>query len=120
MNPLPVTDTKLRSDAGSNTVRRAESSQNQAIASSASSSSVSAASAFGEVVAQHRKVPGRHKRAIVAEHYAGLPVVAAKARPAQAIQTPASTPDDLLAWPTLQVETRPLSIYGQLSEVHHD
>jgi transposase len=60
--------------------------------------------AFGEVVA----------------HYAGLPVVAAKARPAQAIQTPASTPDDLLAWPTLQVETRPLSIYGQLSEVYHD
>ena len=66
--------------------------------------------AFGEVVAQHRKLPGRHKRAIVAEHYAGLPVVAAKT--SQAIQTP--------ALPAPQVEVRPLSIYGQLSEVYHD
>src|SRR5713101_5264004 len=68
--------------------------------------------AFGEVVAQHHKLPGRHKRAIVAEHYAGLPVLAAKASRAQAIQTP--------ALPAPRVEVRPLSIYGQLSEVCHD
>ncbi len=76
--------------------------------------------AFGEVVAQHRKLPGRHKRAIVAEHYAGLPVLAAKASQAQAFQTPASTSGDVLVLPAPQVEVRPLSIYGQLSEVCHD
>jgi hypothetical protein len=76
--------------------------------------------AFGEVVAQHRKLPGRHKRAIVAAHYAGLPVLAAKARPTQAIQSPVSTDFDGLTLPAPQVEIRPLSIYGQLSEVSPD
>jgi transposase len=76
--------------------------------------------ALGEVVAQHRKLPGRHKRAIVAEHYAGLPVLAAKASQAQAFQTPTSTAGDVRVLPALQVEVRPLSIYGQLSEVCHD
>jgi hypothetical protein len=76
---------------------------------------------LGEVVAQQRKLPGRHKRAIIAEHYAGLPVFARHSSPGQAIQVPADP------WPQMgptlaapQVETRPLSVYGQLSEVAHD
>ena len=76
---------------------------------------------LGEVVAQHRKLPGRHKRVIVAAHYAGLPVLARQSPQAQAIQQPAETlhrtePD--LAAP--QVETRPLSVYAFLSEVAYD
>jgi hypothetical protein len=75
--------------------------------------------ALGEVVAHHRKLPGRYKRVIVAAHYAGLPVLATKAMSAQAIQR---LPADgaFPALPAPQVEVRPLSIYGQLSEVGHD
>lgn len=73
---------------------------------------------LGEVVAQHPKLPGRHHRAIIAAHYAGLPLVARQGRPAQAIQTlpvPGIEPGD-----APQVEVRPLSVYGQLSEVVYD
>src|SRR5436190_22091238 len=76
--------------------------------------------AFGEVVAQHRKLPGRYKRAIVAAHYAGLPVLASRTPQAQAIQSPATDILLILALPAPQVEVRPLSIYDQLSEVDHD
>lgn len=76
--------------------------------------------AFGEVVTQHRKLPGRYKRAIVAAHYAGLPVLASKTPPAQALQISSSTTFDRLALPAPQVEIRPLSIYELLSEVDHD
>ena len=76
--------------------------------------------AFGEVVAEHRKLPGRHQRVIVAEHYAGLPVLARRAGSAQALQTPAATDHDRLLLPAPQVEVRPLSIYGQLNEVTYD
>ena len=76
--------------------------------------------AFGEVVAKHRKLPGRHQRVIVAEHYAGLPVLARRAGSAQALQTPAATDHDRLLLPAPQVEVRPLSIYGQLNEVTYD
>jgi hypothetical protein len=76
---------------------------------------------LGDVVAVHRKLPGRHKRAIIAEHYAGLPVLARKGSPGQAIQVPADSlrqTGPVLVAP--QVEMRPLSVYGQLSEVAHD
>ena len=76
--------------------------------------------AFGEIVAQHRKLPGRYKRAIVAAHYAGLPVLASRTPQAQAIQSPATDILLILALPAPQVEVRPLSIYDQLSEVDHD
>jgi hypothetical protein len=75
---------------------------------------------LGEVVAQHRKLPGRYKRAIVAAHYAGLPVLARQSSPAQATQILTTTELILLNQVVPQVETRPLSVYGQLSEVTHD
>lgn len=75
--------------------------------------------ALGEVVASHRKLPGRYKRVIVAAHYADLPALVSKAMPAQAIQHFPSAGAGL-AVPAPQVEVRPLSIYGQLSEVCHD
>jgi len=76
---------------------------------------------LGDVVAQHRKLPGRHKRAIIAEHYAGLPVLARQTPQAQAIQDATDIPYRLgLGLPAPQVETRPLSVYGQLSEVTYD
>lgn len=73
---------------------------------------------LGEVVAHHPKLPGRHKRAIIAGHYAGLPLLARQGPPAQAIQlppVPGVGPGD-----APQVEVRPLSVYGQLSEVVYD
>ena len=73
---------------------------------------------FGEVVAQHRKLPGRFKRAVISAHYAGLPVHTPKLRPAQAIQSVDTF--DILSLPAPQVEIRSLSIYDQLSEVDHD
>ena len=75
---------------------------------------------LGEVVAQHRKLPGRYKRAIVAAHYAGLPVLASKVRQPQAIQAPASPDYIMLGLAAPQVETRSLSVYELLSEVSHD
>lgn len=75
---------------------------------------------LGEVVAQHHKLPGRYKRAIVTAHYAGLPTLATKAAPALAHQAP--TPDNMgrLLLPVVQVEIRPLYIYEQLNEVTHE
>ena len=73
---------------------------------------------LGEIVAQHPKLPGRYKRAIIAAHYAGLPLLARQKPPAQALQTPSVSgvgPGD-----APQVEVRPLSVYGQLSEVVYD
>lgn len=75
---------------------------------------------LGELVAQHPKQPGRHKRVMVPAHYGGLPVRANQPAPGQAIQTARATLGDPLALPAPQVETRSLSIYGQLSEVGHD
>ena len=75
---------------------------------------------LGEVVAQHRKLPGRYKRAIVAAHYAGLPVLASRARQPQAIQAPASSDCIMLGVAAPQVETRPLSVYELLSEASYD
>lgn len=75
---------------------------------------------LGEVVAQHTKLPGRHKRVIVAAHYAGLPVLARSAPAPQAIQTLTDTPALVLGGVVPQVEARPLSVYAQLSEVRHD
>jgi hypothetical protein len=75
---------------------------------------------LGEVVAQHRKLPGRYKRAIVAAHYAGLPVLARQSSPAQATQILTTAELILLNQVVPHVETRPLSVYGQLSEVTHD
>jgi transposase len=74
---------------------------------------------LGEVVAQHRKLPGRYKRAIVSAHYAGLPALATRAGPAHARQ---AGPDETgrFALPAVQVEIRPLCIYQQLSEVAHE
>lgn len=75
---------------------------------------------LGAVVAQHNKLPGRHKRAIVAAHYAGLPVLARSAPAPQAIQAVTDTPALMLGGAVPQVEARPLSVYAQLSEVCHD
>lgn len=73
---------------------------------------------LGEVVAQHRKWPGRHKRIVVAAHYAGLPVLARSAPAHQAFQSP--SPAATLHGVLPHVEARPLSVYAQLSEVSHD
>ncbi len=74
---------------------------------------------LGDIVARHRKAPGRYKRIIVSEHYAGLPVLSRKGQSAQAIQSPPSERFELNL-PAPQVESRPLSVYAQLSEVTHD
>ena len=77
---------------------------------------------LGEVVAQHHKLSGRYKRVIVAEHYAGLPVLARKSQQVQAIQQPTDTLKAVIlpALAAPQVEARPLSVYASLSEVSHD
>ena len=75
---------------------------------------------LGEVVAQHHKLPGRHKRVIVAAHYAGLPVLARPVSVPQAIQLVTGAPELVLSGAVPQVEARPLSVYAQLSEVSHD
>ncbi len=75
---------------------------------------------LGEVVAQHRKWPGRNKRIVVAAHYAGLSVLARPAAVAQAIQTSTPPSVTVLSGTLPQVEARPLSVYAQLSEVSHD
>jgi transposase len=75
---------------------------------------------LGEVIAQHHKLPGRHKRSIVAAHYDGLPALTPRHRQAQAIQTPTLTTQPRILSAAPQVEVRPLSIYGQLSEGTHD
>lgn len=75
--------------------------------------------ALGEVVAQHRKLPGRYKRVTVPEHYAGLPVLARSAPSAQALQTPPSAAPLAARLEAPQVENRALSVYAQLSEVHY-
>ena len=72
------------------------------------------------MVAVHGKQPGHHHRIIVPEHYAGLPVLARQSVPAQAIQTVSDTAQQVaLSRIAPTVETRPLSVYGQLSEVTH-
>jgi hypothetical protein len=76
--------------------------------------------ALGEVVAQHHKLPGRHKRVIVAAHYAGLPVLVRPAQAPQAIQSVIDSPTLVPGGTMPQVEARPLSVYAQLSEVYHD
>jgi transposase len=76
--------------------------------------------ALGEVVARHRKLAGRYKRAIIAGHYAGLPVVAVKAPPARALQTPLGVEAGRLTALAPQVEIRPLDLYQQLSELPHE
>jgi transposase len=77
--------------------------------------------AFGEKIAEHRKLLGRHKRSVVDAHYAGLPVLARRHQVrSQGFQFPSMA--SRLDWdPSApQVETRPLSIYGLLSEVDHE
>jgi len=74
---------------------------------------------LGDVVARHPKAPGRHKRIIVREHYAGLPRLERRGQSPQAIQLGAA-PGFELDLPAPQVESRPLSVYAVLSEVAHD
>jgi hypothetical protein len=52
--------------------------------------------ALGEIVAQHPKQPGRYKRVIMPQHYAGLPTIPSDG--------PTNSPP---------VERRPLHIYEQ-------
>ena len=74
---------------------------------------------LGEVIARHPKAPGRHKRIITPEHYAGLPNLEGKRQSAQAIQLPTAWGLELEV-NAPQVESRPLSVYALLSEVAHD
>jgi transposase len=74
---------------------------------------------LGEVIARHPKAPGRHKRIIIREHYAGLPRLEPKRQSAQAIQLPTASGLELDR-SVPQVERRPLSVYALLSEVAHD
>jgi hypothetical protein len=71
-------------------------------------------SAAGELVAEHRLLPGHHQWSVNPAHYAGLP--AAVSRPPR-VHLAFQDGTDLT---TPQVEQRPLSVYAQLEEVSHD
>jgi transposase len=68
-----------------------------------------------QLIAEHRVLKGRFQRSLVASHYAGLPSPALPRPPLLARQI-APHLQDLAP----QVETRPLSLYGQLLEQYDE
>jgi transposase len=65
------------------------------------------------LVAEHRLVSGRYQRVIVQEHYAGLP----EPRPRRTLPLARQViPPELAP----AVQTRPLSVYGEVLEADHD
>jgi transposase len=72
--------------------------------------------ALGEIVAVHRILAGRAQRAIVAAHYAGLPMATQQTQTSVARQMPVLPP----RLDTPQVETRSLNVYALLLEVDDD
>lgn len=69
----------------------------------------------GREVARHRLVAGRHQRVVVADHYAGLPLVTRQRQPVGGVQR-LRTVEVPLAAGAPQVEQRPLAFYEQWLE----
>jgi hypothetical protein len=78
-------------------------------------------SAQGELIAEHRLLCGHHQWAVTPTHYAGLPAPSPRrGRKPLAFQAGPGGDNTFGHGAAPQVEQRPLRVYAQVLEGHHD